>query len=220
MQRLRSLPYLEVIDFGGIDWDESTIDLGQLRSFLSPAQLPALRHLYLSIHMDLPPVVENPTLYDTLLPQLTHLEFTYPTLALVLPQLQLGTALTFLRIDCTGLGEEDLPLAFMNTLKALNLEEFHFRAWAGNEDDEGWQFEIAAVWKLVEVLGDITTFKKLSVVMLDVDWQNRKNSKRAEEWIKFKKDVRKMCSKKKIEIVFFDVKQSRDSERDELAWVD
>jgi hypothetical protein len=45
------------------------------------------------------------------------------------------------------------------------------------------------------------------------------SKKEREEWIAFKEDVRKLCARKKIQIVNYDG-EIDVHERDELAWVD
>jgi hypothetical protein len=215
---INALRCLEMVTLRQMNWRVDDCDDAdrieserQLLSFFSPAQLPALQHLVL----DNPVVQEHGGLYDALLPQLTHLHFDYATIEVILPQLQLCTALKSLRINWAHLHVEDLSLAFIKSFKALNLEEFHFGSYGEIGDDEEWQRAFPAVQKLVGVLEDVRTLKKLSLLMDDAS----SNANWAGEWIKFKKDVRKMCSKQKIEIVCFDVEETRESKRDELAWV-
>jgi Ran GTPase-activating protein (RanGAP) involved in mRNA processing and transport len=67
----------------------------------------------------------------------------------------------------------------------------------------------------VKLLEEMKSLKKLSLSMNEVS----RYEERAEEWKKFKEDVRKICVKRNIEIVRYD-DFFLDFERDDLAWID
>lgn len=110
-----------------VDWltlDADAMDSNHLRSFFSPAHLPALRHLDLGVDA----LEEHGTLYDPLIPQLTHMTY-FPFGATdfdkISSQFQLSTTLKSLRMSLSCFVQELSP-AFIKSVKALNLEEFHF----------------------------------------------------------------------------------------------
>jgi hypothetical protein len=155
--------------------------------------------------------------YHPLLPQLTQITYNPSDAAdfdKISSQFQLSTALKSLRMSPRSRSPGNFSPAFIRSFKALNLEEFHSRSWHRIEDDEVWQRAFPAVQKLVEMLKDVKSLKKLSLSLYHVN----KNSKRAEEWIRFKEDVRKMCTKKNIEVVPFDDRYRTAFH--ELAWMD
>jgi Leucine-rich repeat (LRR) protein len=215
---LNTLPYLKRIDLLDVDWlslkSANAIHSPQLRSFFSPAQLPALNNLAL----DGEAVEKHGTLYDALLPQLTRLEYSYVTLRSIVPQLRLCTPLKLLMIDCPDFRVEDVSLGFIKSFQRLDIEEFHFFCFEVDDDDhEAWQRAFLAVQKLVKNVATLSSFKKLSLSMSGVS----KDSKRAKKWTKIKEDIRKICAKSRITIIGRESKYADDrNERDMLAWMD
>jgi hypothetical protein len=212
-----ALPCLEMMELDEVIWpnldDSEGVDSGELRSFFSPTHLPALNHLVLGARA----VEQDGPLYDTLLPQLTHLHYdSAADIESILPQLQLCASLKSLWITCHSFELKDLSLNVMDFFKTLNLEEFRFRSnMVGiHPDDDEWQTAFPPISKLVELVEEMNTIKKLSLGLFRVsDYEAR-----TDEWKKFKEDVRKRCAKKSIQIVPYD--EYEDFERDDLAWID
>jgi hypothetical protein len=210
-----ALPCLEMMELDQVIWldlvDTEVFDSDELRSFFSPTHLPALNHLVLGSRA----VDYDRRLYDTLLPQLTHLHYEFATIESILPKLQLCTALKSFWITCCFFTVEDLSLDFIDICNALNLEEFRFRCSNDIDMDSGWRKALPAIQKLVELLEDMKSLKKLSLVMNEVSlYEERTN-----EWKNFKEDGRKICVKRNIEIVRYD-DFFLDFERDDVAWID
>jgi hypothetical protein len=199
-----------------VDWltlDADAMDSDHLRSFFSPAHLPALRHLDLGDFA----LEQHGTLYHPLLPQLTHITYNPSDAAdfdKISSQLQLSTALKSLRMSPSSWSPRNFSPAFIRSFKALNLEEIHLESHDNNID---WirEFNFSGLYVIVGILEDVKTLKKFSLSMngvsVSLNWES------AEEWIEFKQHVRKICAKNKIQIVRFDGEWESE---DDLAWID
>jgi hypothetical protein len=204
---LDRLEQLELDDTPLIDETGEECNLDLARSFLCPAQLPALRQL----DVDHIALGGDPSRFHLLLPQLSDVEFTDIPLSLVATQLPHCTSLTALRLLVDLTEDPTHLLPFFNSLRKLHLEEFRYWNW-GNSDGETC---LDNVRRTMAIVGEMKTLKKLS---LGIDKINT-NTVTKKKWIEFKEGVKKICEKNKVEIVrVFDA--DHEADMNELIWVD
>jgi hypothetical protein len=187
-----------------VDEDGNDCNLALARSFLCPAQLPALRQL----DVDHIALGGDPSRFDLLLPQPSDIEFTNIPLSLVATQLPHCTSLTALCLMVDRTEDPTSLLAFFNSLRKLHLEEFRYWDW-GHTDGETC---LDNVRRTMAIVGEMKTLKKLS---LGIDEINA-NIVTRKKWIEFKQGVKKICEKNKVEIV----RVFQEDDINELIWVD
>jgi hypothetical protein len=189
-----------------VDENGNECDLDLARSLFSPVQFPALRQ----ISINRSTVEEHLPRFSLLLPQLSHVKLSHIPLSLVAIQLVNCTSLKKLRLHVWGDDPHTDLRPFFNSLRDLNLEEFHYYDQRVI-DREASLRDISSIMARV---GEIKTLKKLSLQMACIKDQDDEIGKK---WRVFKEKIRKMCQKNKVEMVSF---SGNPNGRRELTWVD
>jgi hypothetical protein len=195
---------LELDDTRLIDETGEECNLDLARSFLCPAQLPALRQL----DFDHIALGGHPSRFDLLLPQLSDIQFTNIPLSLVATRLPHCTSLKTLSLMVDWIEDPTHLLAFFNSLRKLHLEEFRYWDWS----DTNGEVCLDNVRRVMAIVGEMKTLRKLS---LRIDMINT-NIVTRKKWIEFKQGVKKICEKNKVEIV----RVFQEDDINELIWVD
>jgi hypothetical protein len=203
LTRLGRLDFFEthLVDETG---NECDVDLA--RSLFSPAQFPALRQMYI----DAVALEEDPTRFNLVLPQLNDVAFGWVPHSFVAIQLPHCTSLKTLRLRTYEDVQSTDLRPFFNSLRELNLEEFHY--WDGR--GAVGEMSLRDVRSIMAIVGEMKTLKRLSLGIHKIN----ANTVTKKKWIEFKEGIRKSCQKNKVEIARYD--EDPTFERDELIWVD
>jgi hypothetical protein len=189
-----------------VDGNGNDCDLDLLQSLFSPAQLPALRQM----HIDDRALGEDPTRFNLVLPQLSDIEFNCIP-SLVAGRLPHCTSLKRLRLRPRWDEQRSDLLPFINSLRSLNLEGFHY--WVGPRED--WESSLRDVRRIMVIVGEMKNLKNLSTLIVGINDDNEGG----EKWREFKEEVRKICQKNKVQMMRYH-DNNKIFARDELTWVD
>jgi hypothetical protein len=201
------LEQLDIILTRFVDENGNGPGLDLVRSFFSPAQLPALQ----LISIDHLALEEDPTRFNLLLPQLSDIEFCNIPLSAVAAQLPHPISLNTLRLQIYSEEEPTQLVAFFNSLRDLNLEDFLYCDW--RKDDQG--ASLRNIRSIMAIVGEMTNLKVLSLAIVGIN----EDSESMMKWREFKGEVRKTCQKNKVKMIRYD-DDCETLERHELTWVD